>query len=1069
MKNKKWFLLLVILFFLTNSSGFTKPLFWATWDEKIDADTGPIARPWDIVTLSKKEFKKGKGCLDLVRKDAKEKTGILFDGVEINPQQGSIESYFKTKWSAQSGSAATMVFNMLDISKEVSIWVSCDGKNFIIDFANPFGKEKRIYANIEKIWDANQWHHFVLTWKVIPGSNNDIIEVFVDEISVGKRDDMELWNGKNPGIVKLKLAIGLNTSHNFGGNFDGYVDEFTIHDEIIKIPSKKQVQERVELKAERKMQKAGLEDTNLINIAPLSKLKSEPYLGYSLSTIVDGLIPSIDDCDGTLVGDAPIFTPALGMNIPIQFEFLFDKSVEIQRIRFYQYLAGWEGFAKEYLIEVDLDGDGKYDKVLIKGKEGKSNEWMDHSFPPIKITSLRFTPTKGEKGTYGCRYYPVLGEFEIYTDKKSAEGFSKITFLPQKEKSIPKLEVIDKFIQSDVNPEKKWNEGFLKGVYLTFGMLGYTDEEINRRANYLKKLGVNHIVLYSHTRDSSGNLCAIWPSKFLPGSQDNALEKRCNILEENNIGLFSTFWPVPFGRDARVQELDKFPCMLSSEFCRKVSSGIYNEIAESGVGGIVLGGDEYFLTSHPLPVPSDDPCREEFKKYYGYDSPPEKFENTERYRKWVLFQYEQLARLFKLWHENMKKINQKAISTTLFYADNYNCSGRIEFGICDDIIGYISGIDTMGTDPYWSHNSPMGHYYAAEMTKRYRAATKNRGAIMVPQITAFLWIEGKEKYVQYSSPLMVYGPAVSALMHGAKGIEFYRGDYALNLYTGELMPGGIAVQNVFSLMDTLEAKNFHQFYIPKTIALLYSRASEDWWRIAYSSENKSSKPIEGWTYNRATMEVLFRKGYPFEMYYLDQMEGLKEIGNFKVIIFPFVYSIPKEAEKIIEGAIAKGTKVIVIKHKGETDEYGNLYPEPILGRLIQEGKIDYLDYDLNKSNYFEFAEKLSKILDEKLGKDKSFYFENCGYDVETALWENKKGDKLLWILNWEEKLAEIELGIKISSGEYKITQIDFSGEREVKLGGKTEVNAELLRKFGCSLLPGEVKVLYIEKSKVINM
>jgi len=1082
-------LICFLLGFTVNTSA--KQLFYCSWDGTINADTGPVAKPWHIARLSKEEFKKGTGCLDLVQRDEKEKTGILFDGVEINSEQGSIESYFKTKWTAQKGTPDTMFFDIR--GQDISIWVSCDGRNLIIDFANPVGKEKRLYANIEKVWAANEWHQFVLTWQIIPGENNDIIEAFVDGISCGRREDLELWSGTNRGIVKTKLAIGLNTSGNFGGNLNSYVDEFSIYDTVLKPLPTKEVLEKLKepiAKAERK--KAGIMDTNLVNIAPFAELRSNPYVGYQIKLLVDGLIGSYGD-DGTLVGDAVLFSPKPGMNLPIQFEFIFPKPVPVERVRLYQYLSGWAGYAKEYIIEGDSDGDGIYEKVLFTEKDGKPEQWLDNSFPPTEIKALRFRPTKGEKGSNGCRYYPVLGEFEIYADKKFAKEFSRDI----KEKDIyPILEVSEEVIQSSENhgKPKPWNKSFLKGLYLTWPTLWRIYEGPNKvkQSTYfqnvvgsLKKLGVNHIVLYSHTRSTekdrvsipdqkyekyyeagAANIIYIWPSKVARGTKENILKEISEAFEEYNIGIIPNVWPVPFGKGSwsfpRVQELDKFPCIISSAFFKEASTELYSEITRNKAGGIVLGGDEYFVSSHPLPVPPDDPCIAEFKKYYNYPSPPEKVEDTEKYRKWVLFQYEQLARLFKEWNRTMKSINPEAIGTTLFYADTWNCSERIGFGICDDIIGDISGIDTMGTDPYWSHNSPMGHYYSAEMTKRLTAATKKRSSIIVPQIQAFLYIDGEERYVQYSSPLMVYGPAVSALMHGAKGIAFYRGDYAINLQTGELTTGGKAVKDVFSLMSRLEEKGFEfdKSYIPRKVALLYSRASEDWWGLAHSGKD-ISKPPNGWTYHRAVMEVLFRKGYPFEMYYLDQPEGLKEIGNFKVIILPFVYSISKEAVKIIEDAIAKGTRVIVIKNKGETDEYGNPYSEPLLKRLIQEGKIDYLDCNLNNLSYSEFAEKLTKILDKNLGKDKPLYFENYGYDVETTLWETKNGDKLVWMLNWEEKPVEIEIGINLPPDKYKITQIDFSGERQGKINGQLEIDSKFLKRFHCPLLPHEFKVLYI--------
>ena len=39
-------------------------------------------------------------------------------------------------------------------------------------------------------------------------------------------------------------------------------------------------------------------------------------------------------------------------------------------------------------------------------------------------------------------------------------------------------------------------------------------------------------------------------------------------------------------------------------------------------------------------------CTEEFRKMYGYASPPAKIEDSDHYRKWKLFEYRKLAEVF---------------------------------------------------------------------------------------------------------------------------------------------------------------------------------------------------------------------------------------------------------------------------------------------------------------------------------------------------------------------------------------------------------------------------------------
>jgi hypothetical protein len=358
-------------------------------------------------------------------------------------------------------------------------------------------------------------------------------------------------------------------------------------------------------------------------------------------------------------------------------------------------------------------------------------------------------------------------------------------------------------------------------------------------------------------------------------------------------------------------------------------------------------------------------------------------------------------------------------------------------------MGAAGTVSEMSSNPYWSHNSYLGHYFFANETKKLIGASPVRTAFVTFQPTPNFDKHG------YRNPIMLYGPAISALMHGARGIGFYGQSY---LFGGGDHDAGPWVEKIFNLTAYLEQKGLLDYRVPRRVALLYSRASEDWWQLAHAANPVEA--AEGVLYQNAVMEVLFRHGIPFELYYLDQPSALDELGNYALAILPYPYSVSVEAATKIRSALAKGTKVVSLRHDGEVDPFAERYPTPLLRGVPG---ITNLSIDLTKSSYDELSAQLMEAVTDTVDGPPLLLNAN-GKDVECSIQENKS-DRLVFCLNWEMRPVEVNLGINLAAGRYKASVVTLDRESPAGVGGKSDLAPDDLRSFRLVLAPGEAKIL----------
>jgi len=300
---------------------------------------------------------------------------------------------------------------------------------------------------------------------------------------------------------------------------------------------------------------------------------------------------------------------------------------------------------------------------------------------------------------------------------------------------------------------------------------------------------------------------------------------------------------------------------------------------------------------------------------------------------------------------------------------------------------------------------------------------------------------------------MLYGPALSALMHGVRGINFYEQRY---IFAGGKNDAGPTIEKIFNLTAFLEQQGLMHYRTPRSVAVLYSRASEDWWQLAHASNPLQA--AEGILYQNAVMEVLFRNGVPFDLYYVDQPATLDELGNYALAILPYPYSVGTEAGAKIRNAIGKGTAVISLKHRGEVDEFAERRTPPLLDTV--PGIAD-VRVDLSKSSYAELSTQLMRVVANSMPAGLPLTLHANGRDIECSMQQNDS-DRLVFCLNWEMEPAEIGLGLSLKEGTYAVSVITLDRQSAGAINGRSALTASDLRNFHLALAPGEAKILSVK-------
>jgi len=356
-----------------------------------------------------------------------------------------------------------------------------------------------------------------------------------------------------------------------------------------------------------------------------------------------------------------------------------------------------------------------------------------------------------------------------------------------------------------------------------------------------------------------------------------------------------------------------------------------------------------------------------------------------------------------------------------------------------------------GGDPYdviWHATDPdyVGCSYQSHLVPRWAATSRNRRVAMG---------EYTHRSVRYN---------LESLLLGARMIRSYRYNYITQTTHSE---DHRRRENLF-IEQFMRWGGTRPTRAPT--ALLVSRASEAWWPAdCRSGAVPSGNPDRCWIIEEIVYEFLLKNGYTFDVYYLDQVEDLARLKDYRLVVLPFAYSVPRAAMQCMVEAYQAGGNFLVCERKGDVDELGRPYERPLLEEWIaqgsQAGRIACAQDDLAElENSRGFVPKMAGMVDPLLGKHKNLVLKRHGNRIEAVVAAVSSEQQYVSFINWEDKESRIEAGLNLPAGQYKVltlSSVDPEAIREGLVAGQKTLSAESLRQFAIKLDADEALSLYV--------
>ncbi len=339
-----------------------------------------------------------------------------------------------------------------------------------------------------------------------------------------------------------------------------------------------------------------------------------------------------------------------------------------------------------------------------------------------------------------------------------------------------------------------------------------------------------------------------------------------------------------------------------------------------------------------LPTYCDCPvCHERFQEWYGeplpevgdWSRPPEQ---TDVYREFVDFRYRATTEWIARGAEAIKSVNPDIRADSLICVSPICSDFRLGTGVAWDMMGYGSRIDFPTTDPYILLHNYLGdstHWYVTETTAHLVGCTPRRQAGIV--------IESSRLRAEHRplDPVEIYGSALSAVSRGAKELAWWH--YVHITGESEASQGETSYASAGGAYDLLERVDpwLDGAAPEKRVALLYSRASEEWFSFYTSPEpadiltHATDNTRYAFLAQKEVLYYLFRAGIPTDMFFLDQVSA-DELADYPVIVVPFAFAAGEAQVSLLRELAEAGKQVLIISEFGTVDELGAVLDEPAL-------------------------------------------------------------------------------------------------------------------------------------------
>jgi hypothetical protein len=799
---------------------------------------------------------------------------------------------------------------------------------------------------------------------------------------------------------------------------------------------------------------------DLVNIAPFARISTVPYL-----TMARLLVDPDEELRTLAVPEAgtPVSAP--------RYEFRYDRPQEIAAV-------AWAVPSGPWALLADTTGAGACNRLLRADLEGrianpdgiwKSRAWIRNTFQPT-LTGVYALQVV----TFGTpHYYDV----QILAPRRSARFRHQTARLGGPELTAGELVNV---------PAPPVDQQFLKGFHIEpwmFDALGWLSVDPAKRPPLT---GYKAFVDFVQSvREYHGNVVNMWPPKTFgpprgkgtyeldllwPSRYDrwsigeNALEPIAQAFRQHGIKLFTMdrcVYPKALAEFPPTDTRDQ-PAPYVSRHSREFLKGFVLEQVRSGVDGVGVGYDEQ-MGGVLNPATADAFTKEVFRGRHKV-AVPEKPDDTEAYRRWLVFGYEEFAAYLAEAAAAAKAANPQIATKT----PTHVCLGslwnrRIDLNVAEDLIGHTADIDFFRANCYEDYAN-LGHYITAANTARMVGANRGRAPDSLHNCP---WANDPAKYPGYyldTTPAYMYGPPVLAVMHGGRLPLYWRHNF--------IFYGGYDryVEQAYSILDTLAAWGARDAVVPRQIAVLKSRASEDWWQVRqrYHPDGHPADQTRGFVYEKWLLEFLLAAGCPFRLYYLDCPEDFAaELSQYDLAILPFPYSVSRKAFAAVEAAADKGTRLLLFERQGETDEWGNAHGQPLFAALVASGRAVLVKDDVPAvGHHRSFLDRMKAEVDRLLGERRLIHFDSVGHDVELACLEKGPEEKFLCCVNWTDSPVQVEVGVRLpAAGRYECLQRDLNEVHRMRVGPRVALTAKDLRRFRLPLRPWELKVLYIRNSR----
>lgn len=812
------------------------------------------------------------------------------------------------------------------------------------------------------------------------------------------------------------------------------------------------------------------------NVASTAEIRSRPYVGASTRFLVDGRVPQ--DADGTLMLSAPL--PIRVGEMPVEYTFTFPEKVSVTKVRIFQYETVGRQPATAFSVEIDDGGDGKFRRAGVTRGAARGNSWTEFEPEQSKPARALRIKTVGFPSTQPNYGGSVLGEVEILSATPLEKPANRRSF--GNELKIVKVRQLDWPSRTeDGEPEIR------RGVFASLWMFWRHERAALGNQAYsipdsLERLHVNQLWLYPRVSLPSSSSILTQPlseddryfaerqltrarsrgnqtisvlgyrSRVGLGIETDVLSGVTKLLAERNIRVVANESFVPYAESGwaypRVATPESDPDVLSSRHVSRTAESLYEELAAENVQGVSLGGDELFIYGRTgsgesqspfcsIHQAANDPCGPStgqlFGRKYGLQIPSPDAPFSQNTAKWQQFKYEQLADLTKRIASTVKKTRPGIESSVLLQP---SAEVRPNYGVAYDLLGYEGGIDVLTSDPYWSGNSYLGRMLFPIEAQRLLGASPSRRAEVTLQSTPHFTPEG------YVRPIMVFGPALSALMQGVTGINFYRQDL---LFRRSKNDPGPSIESTFKLVANLERNQILPRKLRKSVAVLVSRSSEDWWLLKHRDDSQLA--ARGVLQTNGILEVLLRHGIAIDLLYLDQPAALERLNAYEQVIVPFPDSVSDASVRLVLHAAKAGIPVTTYSRKGENNEFGVPRAVP---SLVGSG-IRNIDLDLESESYAS----LSRLVISNLRSATDLRFiASTEQDVECAMVRDDNPVAVA-CMNWGEAEAEVELTMNLPGGLYEARVFDLTTEYRGHIDDHSPIASTSLRAFRLRVPAGE--------------